>query len=331
MYLWISLETGERWDELRDWGDDLLRSGARLGDESALARGALTLGALGFWEGRFRDAQRRLAEAELQFERRDSIGLLAAARSLLVGVGCFTGDAEAAASTLERFREALGPNGPLPSQRPLALQAEAWALLADGNADGARQLLIEGAEQLAPIPIQATRAAYEALRAGAPAGEVAPLIERHASRTDSRLTLACAAHAAALAAGDGEALITASQEFEAIGVFRYAAEAAAHAASLLARDGLQDSARRAAARSRMLVPDGQGGVPPPIPELEGRAIALTRRERQIAELAARGFSNGEIAERLVLSVRTVESHLFRAMQKLGVSDRREIANLIDTG
>jgi DNA-binding NarL/FixJ family response regulator len=51
---------------------------------------------------------------------------------------------------------------------------------------------------------------------------------------------------------------------------------------------------------------------------------LTRRETQLVALAARGMSNAEIAERLVVSVRTVESHLYRAMQKLGVSDRREL-------
>jgi ATP/maltotriose-dependent transcriptional regulator MalT len=330
VYLLVAAETGEDWDELRSWAAKLRTDGARLGDESALARGALTLGVLCFWEGRFRDASRWLSEAELQLERRDSIGALAAARSFLVGVACFTGDANGAALALERFRAALGPGGPLPSQRAPALRAEAWALLADGSADRAQQLLLEGSEQLTKIPIQSASAAYEALRAGAHAQDVAPIVEGCAARADSRLTAAWASHTQALVADDGEALLAASEEFQAIGALRFSAEAAAHAASALARAGLQDSARRAAARCRTLIPNGQGGVPPPIPELEGRAIALTRRERQIAELAARGFSNAEIAERLVLSVRTVESHLFRAMQKLGVSDRKDISNLIDT-
>ena len=42
------------------------------------------------------------------------------------------------------------------------------------------------------------------------------------------------------------------------------------------------------------------------------------------ELASKGLTNAQIADRLVLSVRTVETHIYRAMQKLGVSDRREL-------
>ncbi|MGH3223805.1 MAG: helix-turn-helix domain-containing protein [Streptosporangiaceae bacterium] len=58
---------------------------------------------------------------------------------------------------------------------------------------------------------------------------------------------------------------------------------------------------------------------------EMQAIAaLTSRERQLIEFAGRGLSNAEIADRLVLSVRTVESHLYRAMHKLGITNRRDL-------
>jgi DNA-binding CsgD family transcriptional regulator len=59
-------------------------------------------------------------------------------------------------------------------------------------------------------------------------------------------------------------------------------------------------------------------------ELDAPALALTQREAQLVQLASDGLSNAEIAERLVLSIRTVESHLYRAMHKLGVRDRHEL-------
>ena len=44
----------------------------------------------------------------------------------------------------------------------------------------------------------------------------------------------------------------------------------------------------------------------------------------MARLAAAGLTNNEIAERLVVSVRTVESHLYHAFDKLGVTSRSEL-------
>jgi RNA polymerase sigma factor (sigma-70 family) len=58
---------------------------------------------------------------------------------------------------------------------------------------------------------------------------------------------------------------------------------------------------------------------------------LTDREREIAELAARGMTNREVAERLHLSVRTVHTHLQRAYAKLGVHDRERLAELLAAG
>ena len=53
---------------------------------------------------------------------------------------------------------------------------------------------------------------------------------------------------------------------------------------------------------------------------------LTVREREVAVLAGRGLSNREIAGRLFLSVRTVESHLYLARRKLGAASRRDLAH-----
>jgi DNA-binding CsgD family transcriptional regulator len=51
---------------------------------------------------------------------------------------------------------------------------------------------------------------------------------------------------------------------------------------------------------------------------------LTPQELQIAQMAARGLSNREIAERLYLSHRTIESHLYRVFPKLGVASRAQL-------
>jgi DNA-binding CsgD family transcriptional regulator len=56
---------------------------------------------------------------------------------------------------------------------------------------------------------------------------------------------------------------------------------------------------------------------------------LTAQERQIAGLARDRLSNGEIAARLFLSPRTVEWHLRKVFNKLGIQSRRELAKALD--
>jgi DNA-binding CsgD family transcriptional regulator len=63
----------------------------------------------------------------------------------------------------------------------------------------------------------------------------------------------------------------------------------------------------------------------PVAEVATGPVRLTRREREIAALAASGVPSRQIAEQLFLSPRTVESHLHNAFVKLGVSDRAALA------
>jgi DNA-binding CsgD family transcriptional regulator len=52
---------------------------------------------------------------------------------------------------------------------------------------------------------------------------------------------------------------------------------------------------------------------------------LTSRQRQVAQLVALGLTNAEIAERLRIGRRTVESHLERARNTLGLGSRSQLA------
>jgi DNA-binding NarL/FixJ family response regulator len=64
------------------------------------------------------------------------------------------------------------------------------------------------------------------------------------------------------------------------------------------------------------------------PPAAAPSLALTRRELEVASLAARGMSDRDIADDLVVSVRTIESHLAAAYRKLGITSRRELATAL---
>jgi DNA-binding CsgD family transcriptional regulator len=61
------------------------------------------------------------------------------------------------------------------------------------------------------------------------------------------------------------------------------------------------------------------------------AVDLTPREREFALLAGAGSSSRMIAERLVISVRTVDNHLQNAYRKLGVTRRNELPRVLTGG
>ena len=54
-------------------------------------------------------------------------------------------------------------------------------------------------------------------------------------------------------------------------------------------------------------------------------------ERDVIELVVAGLSNRQIADQLVMSVRTVEGHVYRACQRVGAQSREELASIIRSG
>ena len=61
----------------------------------------------------------------------------------------------------------------------------------------------------------------------------------------------------------------------------------------------------------------------------GALAELTPQQREIVILASQGLTNGEIADRLFLSPRTVASHLYRSYPKLGIAGRHQLRDLVD--
>ncbi|WP_181419832.1 helix-turn-helix transcriptional regulator [Arthrobacter psychrolactophilus] len=129
-------------------------------------------------------------------------------------------------------------------------------------------------------------------------------------------------YASALLAGDGAALTEAGEYLSQVGMLGFAKLSLSKAAALLSGSGLEDHAHTVRQELRKLS-DRSGAAIVPTKSVQGGA--LTKRERQIAGLAAQGLSDRDIAEELTLSLRTVEGHLYRTYAKLGISTREELA------
>ncbi|MFL5893491.1 MAG: response regulator [Thermoleophilaceae bacterium] len=65
----------------------------------------------------------------------------------------------------------------------------------------------------------------------------------------------------------------------------------------------------------------------PDPSAASRVASLSPREREVLRLVARGLTNGEIAQELVVSPATVKTHVARLLEKLEVRDRVQAAAL----
>ncbi len=131
----------------------------------------------------------------------------------------------------------------------------------------------------------------------------------------------------ALRDGDPAGLASVSEEFEDLGDLIGAVDAAAHAAICNRRQDRRGTALACSTRAAALA-ERCGGASTPALRQATEPVPLTDREREVGMLIGAGLSNQAIAERLTLSVRTVESHIYRAMGKTGATSRDELAALL---
>jgi DNA-binding CsgD family transcriptional regulator len=140
-----------------------------------------------------------------------------------------------------------------------------------------------------------------------------------------RVALA-ARFAVALRDGAAAELASVSEGFEQMGDLVAAVDAAAHAALAYRSQDLRGSALSCSARADALA--AQCGARTPALRRATEPLPLTEREAEIVMMIGEGLSNRAIAERLTVSVRTVESHIYRAMSKTVTTSRDELAALI---
>ncbi|MGV0744121.1 LuxR C-terminal-related transcriptional regulator [Mycolicibacterium sp. XJ870] len=143
------------------------------------------------------------------------------------------------------------------------------------------------------------------------------------------LAATVAGHLEALDANDGAGLLAAAAGYQAIGDPATAADATAQAAVAFSAAGQRKRGMSAAAVAQQIAEDCGGLCTPALRNPAGQP--LTRRQREIAELVAAGLSNKQIADRVFVSVRSVEGHLYRACQRVGASSREELAAIIKAG
>ena len=106
-----------------------------------------------------------------------------------------------------------------------------------------------------------------------------------------------------------------------------ASELWAAASAAYRREGLQARSTKAAKRSHEIAGLCEGAKIRPA-SWPDQVEPLSRRQREVALLAAQGATNAEIADALSLSVRTVESHLYAAFAKLGLTARDELSSAL---
>ncbi|CAN5699690.1 LuxR family transcriptional regulator [soil metagenome] len=284
---------------------------------------AMTRGLVALQQGRITDSGRWWREAADLF---GSVGHRGPQRWALAGglfVAALRGDAVGAARAATELDDTAAH--PARMQDVGELRARGWARVAAHDRDGALSELDRAVTtaRAAGLAGEELDALHDLARLGR-ARLVAERVVELAAEVQGVLATVQAAHVAALASNDGAALGAVADGFAALGARVLAAEAAGAAADTLAVSGRARQSTGWRRRARELRASCEGVRTPGL-EPAANPVRLSDREREVALLAAGGLPSREIAERLFLSVRTVDNHLARSYTKLGVSGRAELA------
>ncbi|MEO7018317.1 MAG: LuxR C-terminal-related transcriptional regulator [Leifsonia sp.] len=220
------------------------------------------------------------------------------------------------------------PDGPLPGQARFWSHAQLEVF--GGNTAEAAAELWEGSDRL-----WERGARFSAVMGYLTCLEVEPSPGRLRSALDKarevggEFLLVHAEYVEAVAESDVGALSAIAPRLAASGRTGHAVSAYTHARDILAARG-DKAAASAAAADRQAFVDALGDVDYDITRFLTRALTLSEREFEIVDLVSRGMSNAQIASQLVLSVRTVESHLHRLSRKTGARNRKELTELVDS-
>lgn len=235
------------------------------------------------------------------------------------------GQSDAAQAALAKARANYGTH--VAVFGPMLKIAESWQAASAGTVSSAVELARSAADEARASGQFAIEA--EALHTAVRFGDTtaAARLDELADELDSPAVRIYVRHATTLAESDAVELDVCAADFEALGLRLSAADAAAQAGVIHDAAGGRAATVASSAVANRLAAEC-GGLRTPALVQAARPLPLTSREREIANLVAAGLSNKEIAQRLTVSVRTVEGHIYRACTKLDVTDRSEIAALL---
>jgi DNA-binding CsgD family transcriptional regulator len=295
--------------------DEAMRLAEETGQTLWAATARIAIAALGAIRGRRDSDAVLLADAE-----RVALRAPIATSSLLAGVQLARGLAELSAARYEQayrqLRRVFDPADPAFQrvQQVWALSYLADAAVPTGRQDDARALLAVVERITGDDPSPGARIVLEYSRAALAGDATAEALFRSAldgggrrlpwHRARAELAYGAWLRRQRRIAESRVPLRAARGTFEALGARAWAERA--------------DQELRAT---------GEEGWQPTISPSE----LLSPQEAQIAQLAARGLSNREIAQRLYLSHRTISSHLYRIFPKLGITSRAQLAAVLAGG